>query len=259
MLNVHTITAFNDNYIWLIHQENSRYAYVVDPGCGQSVIDYISTTDLKLVGILITHHHADHTGGIEMLQQHFKHALNVYGPDNEKIAALTHPLNVGSQSTLNVPHLDPITVMAVPGHTLGHIAYYLQESLFCGDTLFSAGCGRLFEGTAEQMLKSLSMLAQLPDSTKVYCAHEYTEANLKFALHVTPNNQQLIDYVDKVKRLRAQKKPTIPSSIGIEKAINPFLRCHLHETQNAIAAQLEEKEIDAIQAFTQIRLWKNNF
>ncbi|WP_350431035.1 hydroxyacylglutathione hydrolase [Shewanella sp. H8] len=259
MLNVHTIPAFNDNYIWLIHQESSHFAYVVDPGCGQSVIDYIATTDLELVGILITHHHADHTGGITLLQQHFNHTLKVYGPSNEKIAGLTYPLSIESKTTLDIPHLGATTVMAVPGHTLGHIAYYMQQSLFCGDTLFSAGCGRLFEGTPEQMLKSLSMLAQLPDDTKVYCAHEYTQANIDFALHVTPKNQQLIEYADTVKRLRAQNIPSIPSSIGIEKAINPFLRCHINETQLAISAHFKLNKIDTIQTFTKLRLWKDSF
>ena len=259
MLNVHTIPAFNDNYIWLIHLTNSRYAYVVDPGCGQSVLDYIATTDLELVGILITHHHADHTGGITRLQQHFNHKLEVYGPNNENITGLTHPLMIESQITIDIPHLGPTTVMAVPGHTLGHIAYYLQQCLFCGDTLFSAGCGRLFEGTPEQMLNSLSMLAQLPDCTKVYCAHEYTQANIDFALHVTPKNQQLIEYADTIKRLRAQNKPSIPSSIGLEKAINPFLRCHLGETQDTVAAELGKKKVTDIQTFTKLRSWKNNF
>jgi hydroxyacylglutathione hydrolase len=259
MLNVHTITAFNDNYIWLIHQQNSRYAYVVDPGCSQSVIDYLATTDLELVGILITHHHADHTGGISLLQQHFNHTLKVYGPSNEVITGLTHPVSVESHATLDVPYLDQITVMAVPGHTLGHIAYYLKDCLFCGDTLFSGGCGRLFEGTPEQMLTSLTSLAQLPGNTKVYCAHEYTTANLDFALHVTPNNQQLIEYAVKVKQLRADNIPTIPSTINTEQAINPFLRCHLNETQIAISAQFKTDKIDIIQSFTQLRRWKDHF
>ncbi|MGX9459689.1 hydroxyacylglutathione hydrolase [Shewanella sp. A14] len=259
MLNVHTIPAFNDNYIWLIHQDNSRFAYVVDPGNGQNVIDYIATTNLELVGILITHHHADHTGGIALLQQHFNHTLNVYGPNNENIAGLTHPIDVKAQTTLDIAHLGSVAVLAVPGHTLGHIAYNLQQSLFCGDTLFSAGCGRLFEGTPEQMLTSLSMLAHLPDSTRVYCAHEYTQANIEFALHVTPNNQQLIDYADTVKQLRVKNSPSIPSSIRIEKAINPFLRCHLNETQIAISTQFGLDKIDTIQTFTKLRQWKDSF
>jgi hydroxyacylglutathione hydrolase len=259
MLNVHTIPAFNDNYLWLIHQTNSLNAYVVDPGCGQSVIDYLATTELNLVGILTTHHHSDHIGGIKQLQQHFNDNLTVYGPSNESIDGLTQPLTVASRLGIDIPHLGLTQVMAVPGHTLGHIAYYIDDKLFCGDTLFSGGCGRLFEGTPEQMLQSLTMLANLPDTTQVFCAHEYTRANLNFALHVTPNNLQLIDYANKVDQLRSQNKPTIPSTIATEKAINPFLRCHLNETQVAISTEYKKTNIDEIQTFTLLRQWKNQF
>ena len=259
MLNVHTIAAFNDNYIWLIHQTNSLNAYVVDPGCGQTVIDYLATTDLNLIGILITHHHSDHTGGIEKLQQHFNDNLTVYGPSNERIDGLTQPLTLETTMSIDIPHLGLTQVMAVPGHTLGHIAYYIDDKLFCGDTLFSGGCGRLFEGTPEQMLHSLTMLANLPDKTLVFCAHEYTRSNLDFALHITPKNLHLIDYANKVDQLRSQNKPTIPSSIATEKAINPFLRCHLNETQVAISAKGGLDNINDIQSFTLIREWKNQF
>ncbi|WP_350977990.1 hydroxyacylglutathione hydrolase [Shewanella sp. AC34-MNA-CIBAN-0136] len=259
MLNVHTIPAFNDNYLWLIHQTSSLDAYVVDPGCGQSVIDYLATTELNLVGILITHHHSDHTGGIKQLQQHFNNRLIVYGPSNEPIDGLTHPLTVSSDINIEIPHLGLTQVMAVPGHTLGHIAYYIDDKLFCGDTLFSSGCGRLFEGTPTQMLQSLTMLANLPDQTQVFCAHEYTQSNVDFALHVTPNNSQLIDYAHKVGQLRSQNIPTIPSTIATEKAINPFLRCHLNETQVAISTEYKITNIDDIQTFTLLREWKNQF
>jgi hydroxyacylglutathione hydrolase len=259
MLSVHTIPAFNDNYLWLVHHTDSLDAYVVDPGCATSVIDYLATTQLNLVGILITHHHNDHTGGIKQLQQYFNHKLDVFGPSNERIDGLTIPLIVDSVSTINIPHLGETQVMAVPGHTLGHIAYYIDSKLFCGDTLFSGGCGRLFEGSPSQMLQSLKMLATLPDITQVFCAHEYTRANLDFAQHVTPNNQKLNEYAEKVDQLRSQNIPTIPSTIATEKAINPFLRCHLNETQVAISNHHNIANVDEIQAFTLLREWKNQF
>lgn len=259
MLSVHTIPAFNDNYLWLVHHTDSLDAYVVDPGCATSVIDYLATTQLNLVGILITHHHNDHTGGIKQLQQYFNHKLDVFGPSNERIDGLTIPLIVDSVSTINIPHLGETQVMAVPGHTLGHVAYYIDSKLFCGDTLFSGGCGRLFEGSPSQMLQSLKMLATLPDITQVFCAHEYTRANLDFAQHVTPNNQKLNEYAEKVDQLRSQNIPTIPSTIATEKAINPFLRCHLNETQVAISNHHNIANIDEIQTFTLLREWKNQF
>ncbi|GGP41662.1 hydroxyacylglutathione hydrolase [Shewanella algicola] len=259
MLNVHTIPAFNDNYLWLVHQSTSQDAYIVDPGCAQTVIDYLATTDLNLVGILITHHHADHTGGIEQLQQHFNHTLAVYGPSNEHIKGITQPLTIATQDTIAIPSLGQVQVMAVPGHTLGHIAYYIDNKLFCGDTLFSGGCGRLFEGTPEQMLQSLKMLARLPDDTLVYCAHEYTRANLDFALHLDSTNPELIEYSTKVDHLRAKNIPSIPSTIAIEKAINPFLRCHKNAIQVAISAQFNIANIDEIHTFTLLRQWKNSF
>ncbi|GGB49034.1 hydroxyacylglutathione hydrolase [Shewanella inventionis] len=259
MFKVHTIAAFKDNYIWLIHQIGSSKAYVVDPGCAQSVIDYLATTTLNLVGVLITHHHSDHTGGIAQLQQHFDHRLVVYGPSNEQIAGLTESLSININTTIDISHLGNVQVFAVPGHTLGHIAYYIDNKLFCGDTLFSGGCGRLFEGTPNQMLQSLKMLAQLPDNTEVYCAHEYTRANLNFAQQVTPNNIELNKYSQKVDQLRSQNIPSIPSTIAIEKAINPFLRCHINETQVAISNEYKIPNIDEIQTFTLMREWKNNF
>ncbi|MGI2169857.1 hydroxyacylglutathione hydrolase [Shewanella sp. MF05960] len=259
MLNVHTIPAFNDNYLWLVHHTDSLDAYVVDPGCATSVIDYLATTELNLVGILITHHHSDHTGGIKQLQEYFDHKLEVYGPSNERINGLTMPLTLDAVSTIDIPHLGATRVMAVPGHTLGHIAYYIDNKLFCGDTLFSGGCGRLFEGTPTQMLQSLKMLANLPDNTQVFCAHEYTRANLDFAQHVTPHNHKLNEYAAKVDQLRSRNIPTIPSTIATEKAINPFLRCHLNETQVAISNHYNIVNIDEIQTFTLLREWKNQF
>ncbi|WP_076536755.1 hydroxyacylglutathione hydrolase [Shewanella sp. UCD-KL21] len=275
MLSVIGISAFNDNYIWLIHQKNSNQAYVVDPGCGQSVLDYLKGSPLELAGILITHHHADHTGGIAQLQQAFNNKLEVYGPETEHIAGITYPIKGEALLTLN--GLDnALSVISVPGHTSGHIAYFYQPltntnsdsnasdanssgALFCGDTLFSGGCGRLFEGTAEQMANSLAKLADLPPNTQVYCAHEYTAANLKFALQAEPNNKALQQYSQSVTLSRNNNMATIPTTIATELAINPFLRTNSKEIKQVIAAKFQVEKPTALQTFTLLREWKNNF
>ncbi len=265
MLSVIGISAFNDNYIWLIHQKNSNQAYVVDPGCGQSVLDYLKGSPLELAGILITHHHADHTGGIAQLQQAFNNKLEVYGPESENISGITHPIK--GEPLLKLKELDTkLKVISVPGHTLGHIAYFYQqpdsvncEALFCGDTLFSGGCGRLFEGTAEQMANSLAKLADLPPHTQVYCAHEYTAANLKFALQAEPNNKALQQYSQSVTLSRNNNMATIPTTIATELAINPFLRSNSKEIKQVIAAKFQVEKPTALQTFTLLREWKNNF
>jgi hydroxyacylglutathione hydrolase len=261
MYKTHLIPAFNDNYIWVIEDSHGA-AYVVDPGCGQSVIDYLTANEIQLVGILITHHHKDHTGGIALLQQAYGQQLSVYGPANEAIDGLTVRISLAEHTSteLNLKHWQlPILVYSVPGHTIGHIAYLADDNLFCGDTLFSGGCGRLFEGSAAQMSKSLCILAALPDSTKVYCAHEYTQTNLKFAITVMPNNQALKTYIEQVISLRQQGLPTIPSSIRLEKQINPFLRCDQKEIKLSVSSHFNQKITDNIQAFKNLRLWKDNF
>ena len=263
MLSVITIPAFIDNYIWLFHQANSNKAYVVDPGCAKSVLIYLQESEaqgkkLELVGILITHHHADHTGGINELQQAFEQQLNVYGPSNENIGGLTQLIE--QEQSITLPFIEkPITVIEVPGHTLGHIAYCIENALFCGDTLFSGGCGRLFEGTAEQMSLSLAKLSALPIETNVYCAHEYTQANLAFALAVEPNNQALQQYNLTVNQARANNIPTIPSTIATELAINPFLRSDSTEIKQSISEQFKTNNPSDLQTFTFLREWKNNF
>ena len=263
MLTVSAIPAFNDNYIWLVNQTGSNQAYVVDPGCGQSVINYISQTSLNLAGILITHHHADHTGGIELLQQHYGNKLVVYGPNNPNIKGITHtltPNNDGFEACV-IPHLETssVSIIAIPGHTLDHIAYLIDDSLFCGDTLFSAGCGRIFEGTPAQMMHSLGCLATLSPDTKVYCAHEYTESNVNFALHVTPKNDQLLQYAAKVKAQRSLLQSTIPTDIKTELLVNPFLRCHEKDVIAAVSDNFGLGKADKIQVFTKLREWKNHF
>ncbi|MCE9684666.1 hydroxyacylglutathione hydrolase [Shewanella sp. AS16] len=258
MLNISGIPAFNDNYIWLIWDQDPTKAYVVDPGDADAVLDYLAAHDLALTGILITHHHADHTGGIAKLQAHYGQALSVYGPEAEQIPGVNQPLP-GDQN-IRLPFIEPsCCIIRVPGHTSGHIAYLIQDALFCGDTLFSGGCGRLFEGTAAQMLHSLTRLAQFPVNTRVYCAHEYTEANLAFALTVDPLNPQLREYQRWVVKARQHGIPTIPSELSTELAINPFLRCFRKDIQDAIEEKFNRTHLDELQTFTLLRQWKDNF
>jgi hydroxyacylglutathione hydrolase len=220
MFNVIRIPAFKDNYIWLLRKGAS--AAVVDPGDARPVLDLLDREGLSLASILVTHHHADHQGGVAELLAHYP--AEVFGPAAESITGLSRPLSGGE--TVRIAACDvEFQVIAVPGHTLGHIAYYGAGCLFCGDTLFAGGCGRLFEGTAAQMADSLARLAELPDETAVYCAHEYTQANLRFALAVEPGNRRLQSRVNEVARARASGLATVPSTMAIEKASNPFLRC----------------------------------
>ncbi len=261
MLNIHAIKAFNDNYIWLIINESNNHCALVDPGDGQVCLDYINSQNLILDAVLITHHHSDHIGGLELIKQFAQNQgqpLSVYGPGAEAIALLDHKLVEGDAITL--PNLELcLQVIDLPGHTFGHIAYYGDDMLFCGDTLFSAGCGRLFEGTPAQMLNSLTKLAKLPEHTKVYCAHEYTISNLNFARTIEPDNGQLQSYYQNVLQLRANNIATIPTTIGLEKKINPFLRSHIASVKT-IAEQKAQKLLQTDeQVFAIIRTLKDNF
>lgn len=253
MLKIIQIPAFKDNYIWLLH--NGAAAVVVDPGDARPVLDVLAREDLSLAAILITHHHADHQGGVASLLAHGSCA--VFGPAAESITGLTQPLHGGE--TIRIDALDvEFRVLPVPGHTLGHLAYYRAGCVFCGDTLFGGGCGRLFEGSPAQMLDSLERLAALPDETAVYCAHEYTEANLRFALAVEAGNRRLQTRVDEVAVMRAKGLPTVPSTIALEKATNPFLRCSEREVI-AAAERLAPGVSGSLGVFTALREWKNNF
>lgn len=257
-LSVLTIPAFNDNYLWLIH--DGTHAAVVDPGDAKPVLAALKQHGLRLTAILLTHHHADHIGGVPELLQHYP--VPVFGPRNETIAAVTRPLGEGQH--VDVPGLAlKLAVLDVPGHTNGHIAYVRDGDtpwLFCGDTLFGGGCGRLFEGTPAQMISSLGKLAALPDATLVYCAHEYTLSNLRFARAVDPENQALKDRVVAETDKREHKLPTIPSTIGLEKATNPFLRYRDPAiAQQLVAADKLSPGDTPLATFTALRLWKNNF
>ena len=260
-LSVLTVPAFRDNYLWLIH--DGTHATVVDPGDAKPILAALKANGLKLTAILLTHHHADHIGGVPELLQHYQ--VPVFGPRNETIDAVTLP--VGEGKTIDVPGLGlKLNVLDVPGHTMGHIAYVREASedgpawLFCGDTLFAGGCGRLFEGTPAQMISSLGKLAALADDTLVYCAHEYTLSNLRFARVVEPDNVALQQRVKVETDKREHDVPTVPSTIALEKATNPFLRYR----EPAIAEQLVKAgRLDRIDTplatFTALRLWKNDF
>lgn len=252
MLHIKSIPAFNDNYIWLIQNDDQRCA-VVDPGDAKPVLEYLCLHSLKLEAILITHHHHDHIGGVPDLVHHFPD-LDVVGPKQEPIPTLTHPVEAGDQIEL---FDERFLVLGLEGHTLGHVGYIGDGKLFCGDTLFSAGCGRVFEGTMEQMHTSLNKIAALSADTEVYCAHEYTASNIAFAMAVEPENEQLRQYRDEVIRLRAQEKPTLPSTIQREKWINPFLRCDQPAVIKAV--QGRANDTDPLSIFTALREWKNEF
>jgi hydroxyacylglutathione hydrolase len=245
------IPAFKDNYIWLLVRDGR--AAVVDPGEPEPVIERLETLGLQLESILITHHHADHQGGIAALQARWQ--AEVFGPEIESITGCNRPLSGGETITVLG---QQVKVMAVPGHTLGHLAYYVPGSLFCGDTLFGAGCGRLFEGSPAQMSQSLASIAALPDDTLVYCAHEYTEANLRFAVSVEPLNTNLQARVKRVADLRAAGLPSVPSTLAEEKATNPFLRSG---EPVVIAAAMEHAAVDRskVAVFAAIRQWRNSF
>lgn len=253
-LHITPIAAFSDNYIWVIH--NQRHAVVVDPGDANAVSAYLRTHNLSLSAILITHHHHDHTGGNEALVRAF--SVPVYGPARESIPQLTHPLTEGSTIRFEELGLE-LQVLDVPGHTAGHIAYYADNMLFCGDTLFGCGCGRLFEGTPAQMLASLTKLGQLPANTSVYCAHEYTLGNIAFALTLEPDNPALQARAKTDHEHLAAGRPTLPSTIAMELATNPFLRCHLPSLHNAAERAAGHSIIDTIEVFSTLRLLKNDF
>ena len=250
------LPAFTDNYIWLLH--NGQQALVVDPGDAQPVFEALSRLGLQLATILVTHHHPDHTGGVAALRD--ATGAQVFGPVGE---TLPEPLTrVQAPNAVNFLGLR-FEVIDVPGHTAGHIAYFCDAVdgaplLFCGDTLFSAGCGRLFEGTPAQMLASLDKLAALPDNTRVCCTHEYTLSNLKFALAVDPANADLALYNAKAQALRAQHLPTLPSNLLLERQINPFLRSR-EPALIASARAFDVSAQDEVSVFAALRQLKNQF
>lgn len=255
MLSVLTIPALKDNYIWLIKDSQSQRCVVVDPGEASPVLAILESQALIIEAIILTHHHYDHVDGVA--------ALLADNPDikvycKNALFEKAHLVNEGEQLNFFDNKLT-LTVWQVAGHTLDHVVYFNEQMLFCGDTLFSAGCGRLFEGSAQQMFTALTRLASLNDQTKVYCAHEYTQNNLIFALHVDPHNPALLAYIKQVSKLRQQGLPSIPTTIACEKRINPFLRTYDESLVNQLQALLAQPILAGEQCFEMLRSYKDRF
>ena len=256
MLQITEVRAFADNYIWLIHApRDPRQVIAVDPGAAAPVTKMLAERGLGLAGILMTHHHPDHVGAVAELLR--SQAVPAFGPASETVPGNPTRLREGDVAAFDSLGLS-FDVLDVPGHTAGHIAYVGHDAVFCGDTLFSAGCGRLFEGTPEQMTTSLAKLAALPADTLVYCAHEYTVANLKFSLAVEPENSEAAAHLAHCEALRARGEATVPSNIRRERNVNPFLRCH-QQTVKQAAERHAGRRLNPTEVFAVIRQWKDGF
>ena len=254
MLSVKPIKAYQDNYIWLV--STNEGSIVVDPGESKKILNLIDNNEIDLKGVLITHHHFDHTNGLSDLLK--KRGLEVYGPKNN-----VNGINniVKNNDKFKVIGID-FEVIEIPGHTLDHIAYYSfndgEPILFCGDTLFSGGCGRVFEGTFDQMFIALKKISKYPKETKIFCGHEYTLSNLKFALAVDENNEDLIEEYDNIKNIVDSGNPSLPTILEKELKINPFLRCDNHHIKNKIVSKFNTSD-DEFEVFCALRQWKDNF
>jgi hydroxyacylglutathione hydrolase len=255
-IKVRPVRAFSDNYIWLIEAPRDAGRLVaVDPGEADPVIAELKRSGASLAAILLTHHHPDHVGGVGELLRHWN--VPVYGPEDSRIAPPVRSLGEGP---CDMPDLGlGFQILQVPGHTVSHIAFWGHGALFCGDTLFSAGCGRMFEGTPTQMNASLNKLRALPPETSVYCGHEYTAANLKFALTVEPDNAATLRYQQEVERLRAAGRPSLPSTLALEIRVNPFLRCEQDDVRAAAQRHANHALNEPAEIFAVLRAWKDNF
>ena len=250
------IPLLRDNYGYLVICQKTNTAAIVDPSEADPVLRRVEQEKVTLTAILSTHHHRDHTGGNEGLLTASKLAVYGHKSDQGRIPGLTHGIEEGDE--VRVGELIG-KVLFIPGHTTGHVAYLFGNNLFCGDTLFTAGCGRLFEGTAEQMHASLKKLMALPDDTKVYCGHEYTESNLRFAVTLEPKNHKLASRFERVQALRSRGASTVPATVEEEKQTNPFLRWDSKEIQANLKSRLPHLRMDPVSVFTQIRKLKDAF
>jgi hydroxyacylglutathione hydrolase len=255
-IKVRPVRAFSDNYIWLIESPRDAARLVaVDPGEADPVIAELQRSGASLAAILLTHHHPDHVGGVKDLLRHWD--VPVYGPEDSRIAP---PIRSLGEGPCDLPELGlRFQILQVPGHTVSHIAFWGHGALFCGDTLFSAGCGRMFEGTPTQMNASLNKLRALPPDTSVYCGHEYTAANLKFALAVEPGNAATLSYQHEVARLRAADLPSLPSTLALEIRVNPFLRCEQDDVRAAAQRHANLALKEPAEVFAVLRAWKDKF
>jgi len=256
MLQVWPVPIFSDNYVWILEREGSNRVAVVDPGDGEPVIEELSRRDLEIAAVLITHHHRDHVGGLPELIRRYHPP--VYGSATESVVGVDHPVRGGDQVSL--PDLDlEFEIVALPGHTSGHIGYLGAGCAFVGDTLFAGGCGRVFEGTMEQMHSSLTRLSELAAETMAYCAHEYTLANLRFASVVEPGNSALAHRVEAAEVTRAASQPTVPSTIGYELETNPFLRGGVASVHSAAESHAGHELESPAEVFGVLRSWKDGW
>ena len=253
-VSIHPVRAFRDNYVWTLRRGDN--AAVVDPGDAKPVLAYLRAEKLQLRAILNTHHHADHVGGNAELLEHYP--VPVYGPHDERIPTVTRRVGEGDRFTLEEFGLE-FQVFEIPGHTRSHIAFYGGGMLYCGDTLFACGCGRLFEGTPAQMHASLAKLAKLPAATRVYCGHEYTLSNIRFAKAAEANNAELGKWEQAASALRAKDEPTLPSTLAQELLANPFLRCSEPAVIAAASQHAGKPLADAVSVLGALREWKNKF